>query len=194
MSNDHELVLARLMRDDAAWAERIKKKIGEVKKDKQNLMSAADKYSKQHEQEILEGTKKRQLLLSNGASRGMSEEDVMKNYGKFLPTVHTPILNMLYFMLKEDPDPEAEIIRKDFDDQFGRLTWEEELSDNVIEPRSMEEYIYGNCTLDTFQKIKKLKALSTSPNEKEAFLAYRMCLKLCKKYNLEFDKVPCDVG
>jgi hypothetical protein len=47
---------------------------------------------------------------------------------------------------------------------------------------------------DMFVKIKKLKALSKSPNENEAFLAYRLALKLCKKYGLEFDKIPCDVG
>ena len=46
---------------------------------------------------------------------------------------------------------------------------------------------------DLLEKIKKLKALSQSPNEKEAFLAYRKCLELCKKYDLEFDKIPCNV-
>lgn len=192
MNENSELILARITADNAEWAERLRKKIGEVRKDKQSILKAADRYSKAHQEEILEGTKKKQLLLTHGASRGLSEEDVMKNYGSFLPTIHTPILNMLYFMLKEDPDPESEVICREFNQQYGALTWDESFNSDLIEPRSMEEYIYGNCTLDTFQKIKKLKALSTSSNEKEAFLAYRMCLKLCKKYNLNFESIPCN--
>jgi hypothetical protein len=42
----------------------------------------------------------------------------------------------------------------------------------------------------TFQKLKKLKALAKSDNEEEAFLAFRKCMELCKKFNLEFDKLP----
>jgi hypothetical protein len=57
----------------------------------------------------------------------------------------------------------------------------------------MVEYLYGNITLDMFNKIKKLKALSKSPIDAEAFAAYRKALELCKEYNLDFDRIPCYV-
>ena len=54
----------------------------------------------------------------------------------------------------------------------------------------MFEYLYGNITMKTFSKLKKLKALSKSPNMNEAFSAYRKCLKLCKEHDVDFDKIP----
>ena len=68
------------------------------------------------------------------------------------------------------------------------------LSDESNDPVEMETYIYGNLTVADFKKVKKLKALSKSTNENEAFLAYRKCIELCKKYGLEFDKIPCEIG
>ena len=47
--------------------------------------------------------------------------------------------------------------------------------------------------MNIVNKIKKLKALSRSSNESEAFQAYRKALELCKEYNLEFDRIPCYV-
>ena len=66
---------------------------------------------------------------------------------------------------------------------------EDILTDETEDPVEMETFIYGEMTNSTFQKIKKLKALSQSPNEKEAFLAYRKCLELCKKYKKELSYV-----
>jgi len=54
----------------------------------------------------------------------------------------------------------------------------------------MVTYIYANVTLDTFNKLKKLKALANSDNEEEADLAMKKCRELCKKYNLEYSKLP----
>jgi hypothetical protein len=45
-------------------------------------------------------------------------------------------------------------------------------------------------THETFVKIKKLKALSQSDNENEAAAAFIKCRELCKKYGLEYDKIP----
>jgi hypothetical protein len=72
----------------------------------------------------------------------------------------------------------------------------EEEHDQVQFKKSPEmvEFLYGNITLETFNKIKKLKALSKSPNEQEAFQAYRKAIELCKEHNLEFDKIPCYVN
>ena len=57
----------------------------------------------------------------------------------------------------------------------------------------MDEFIYGNVTSKQFQTIKKLKtlALSSKCNEHESALAFSLCKELCKKHNLEFDKIPC---
>lgn len=205
-----ELSLLAIMRNDPEYAKKLEQRIAEVKQDKANLLSAADKIAQEHAQEIEEGTRKKALLLSEGEKRGLDEEDAMKSYGRFLPTRQTPILNLLYFLLKEDTSKMwKEELREEFFKKFGHeydgLTEQqlnekygadehtEPVDENVEDPPSMDEFIYGNLTHDMFKKIKKLKALSTSDNEKEAFLAYTMCIKLCKKYGLEFDKIPCNI-
>jgi hypothetical protein len=169
--------------------ERFRKKITEVKKTKENLMNVAEQYSKKYDKEIREGTKKKQLLISEGQSRGLSEEEALQNQG-FIPSVYTPILNFLYFFVKEYESEEKEQLREQFNKEFGHLEHEEV---NLETAPELETFIYGNMTHDTFKKIKKLKALSRSPNEKEAFLAYRKCLELCEKYHLEFDRIPCNI-
>lgn len=228
------------MREDPEFGKRISKKVQEIKQDKQHIMTAADEYAQKYHQEIVEGTKRRALLLKEGASRGMTENEVMQEYGKFVPTVYTPILNFLYFMLRESErqdsakyrqrdaineqllrlkqlshdegeqdlnDAEVAAIldekirqmyvvdekRKQVNEQFAT---EERLPEDEVtlkEPQEMVEYLYGNITLDMFNKIKKLKALSKSPNEAEAFRAYRKAIELCKEYNLDFDRIPCYV-
>ena len=97
----NNLSLINIMREDPEFGKRISKKVQEIKQDKQHIMTAADEYAQKYHQEIVEGTKRRALLLKEGASRGMTENEVMQEYGKFVPTVYTPILNFLYFMLRE---------------------------------------------------------------------------------------------
>ena len=193
---------------DESYLKRLQRKVVEVKQDKQNLLSAADKVAQQHQEEIKEGTRKKALLLSEGKARGLEkEEDIMKEYGRFMPTKHTPILNLLYFLLKEDTSKQwREELREEFFKKFGheydglgKVELEEKygkeehldpVDEEVEEPPTMESFIYGDMTSKTYQTIKKLKRLSQDvSNEHEAFLAYRACLKLCKKYNLEFEKV-----
>lgn len=185
--------LISLLKNDAETAERFLRKIEELKEDKQTLIEAANEYSKQYKEEIEEGTKKRQKLLSEGESKGMTEEEVLKEHGKFLPTIQTPILNFLYFILREADDVDREM-RELANKKLGQLYEEDNVLVELNEAEDMFEYLYKNMTHDTFNKVKKLKALSKSSNEEEAFLAYRKCLELCKKYNLEFDKIPCNVG
>jgi hypothetical protein len=174
--------------------ERLAKKIEEVKKDKQGLTNAASSYNVKYQREIEEGTKKAQLLIEDGKRRGLKEEDIFR--GSFMPTVRTPILNFLYFMLREENvDAGFEESRQKYNKQYGHLQDEyvAEDTDNLQAPPEMETFIYGNMTRDQFVKIKKLKALSRSSNENEAFIAYRMCLELCERYGLEMDKIPCNV-
>lgn len=230
-----------IIRDDPDFGKRISKKVEEIKHDKQNLLAVADEYGKLNQKEILEGTKKRQLLLTEGAARGLTEEETMRDYGKFIPTVYTPLLNLLYFMLRETEGQDRDKYRqrdainealvkagqlshddneRDLSsDELNALIYdklcelkEEQLVDerrqqinkqfmgeehedaDLKKTPDMVEFLYGNITLDMFNKIKKLKALSLSPNELEAFQAYRKAIELCKEYGLDFDRIPCYVG
>jgi hypothetical protein len=219
--------LVRILQNDPDFARALAKKKEAVKKDKQNLLDAAKLYTKKYQTEILEGTKQRQKLLTDGKKRGLTEEEVFQGNTTFYPTIYTPILNFLYFMLREEEIKQttktAEEVLKDYLEEFGfeisdetklyikgilhslaieqkldelgdSVSFEDVITDDVtIEPEEIGKFIYGSLTTDEFKKIKKLKALSRSGNEKEAFLAYRKALALCKKYNLEFDKIPCDV-
>lgn len=238
------LSLINIMRDDPEFGKRISKKVQEIKVDKQNLLNVADQYGERYQQEIVEGTLQRANLLTEGKSRGLSEDETMAQHGKFVPTVYTPILNLLYFLLRESEVPDRDKYRRrdeidqellranllehtdgtqrdiDVDSvldefqktlhqktkvedkraEFNRRIDEEKLSAKeedkirLKETPDMVSYLYGNITLDTFNKIKKLKALSKSPNEKEAFLAYRKAVALCEEYKLDFDRIPCYVS
>jgi hypothetical protein len=229
------------MRSDPDFGKRIAKKVQDIKQDKQNLLNVANEYETKYKEEIIEGTKLRNRLLTEGNQQGLSEEQVMQNYGKFCPTIYTPLLNFLYFMLRETEDVDRtkyqqrdkinealvkagqlshEDGEKDLSsDELNALIDEkmkELRAENLIDERrqqvnkqfleeehdqvqfkkspEMVEFLYGNITLETFNKIKKLKALSKSPNEQEAFQAYRKAIELCKEHNLEFDKIPCYVN
>lgn len=237
------------MRDDPDFGRRIAKKTQEIKEDKQHLVAIAGDYSKKYEKEILEGTELRKKLLTEGSRKGLTEEEVMASYGRFVPSVRTPILNLLHFMLRESDDDahfgrghyarrdqmnealvknghaaitetynnpnltelteaEAERILDEFiDDQFAPATsparkminaafndvsQKNDESAELKEPEKMEEFLYGNLTLEQFDVLKKLKALAQSDNISEATLAFKKCRELCAKYDLDFDKIPCN--
>ncbi len=189
------LALEQLARTDPDLALRLEKKAAAVKKDRGNLVSAAVEYNKKFDREIEEGTKKRQLLLAEGKSAGLTEEEIFKNNTKFLPTRQTPILNYLYFIMRETEDVDKQLneLREKYNREFGHLNHDEVQTELVQDPPEMFTFIYENMTVETFNKIKKLKALSHSPNEAEALLAYKKCRELCDKYNLEYEKIPCNI-
>lgn len=191
-----EYSLVSILRNDPDFAKALHKRTEVAKKDKETLVKAAETYSSRYEEEIIEGTKQAQKLISEGSSHGLTEEDVMKQLGRFLPTVRTPILNLLYFLLREseEVDREMYVLREQYNQQFGHLEDNEPLSENIVDPPDMQEYLYGNMTHETFKKIKKLKALTKSPNIEEATLAFQKCRELCSKYSLEYDKIPCNVS
>jgi hypothetical protein len=209
----NNLSLMSIMSSDPDLAKRLEQGTKEVRESKANLMDNAAAYTEIYAKEIEEGTRQRQLLLENGQRMGQSEEEVLKAHGKFLPCRQTPIMNFLYFFMRDGAHPDWMGIHKKMNKSyghvnekvdnavteteleaiFGHLVHEEEKYESVREPREMETFIYGNMSHAMFVKIKKLKALSKSPNQNEAFLAYRLCLKLCAKYGLEFDKIPCVV-
>lgn len=208
-----DLNLLAIMQSDPGLAERIRQGTEEVRKSKENLVAAASNFNEQYEGEIAEGTRKRQLLLEMGQKSGKTEEEVLREYGQFIPTRYTPILNFLYFLMRDGHKTNWVRLQRDLHEQYGhempkeyddapddlvdrifaQLMHDEEAYTNVKEPDEMDTFIYGNCTHDMFSKIKKLKALSKSSNENEADLAYRLCLKLCEEYGLEYKKIPCNI-
>jgi hypothetical protein len=210
MSESYSLL--KILRNDPDFAEALKQKTEAVRKDKKNLLEAATSYTEKYQGEILEGTKLRQKLLTEGEAKGLTEKEIFKGNARFIPTIYTPILNFLYFMFRDEARDEQKRLRelteqyiKDFGyenvikvleedvDDSKEVTLEEILSNDVKRPEEMEKFVYGNMTHETFKRIKKLKALAQSSNEKEAFLAFRKCHELCKKYGLEFDRIPCNV-
>lgn len=102
------------MRADPEFGKRITRKVQEIKQDKEYLTSIAQQYSARYEQEIKEGTELRNRLLTEGTQKGLTEEQIMGSYGKFVPQIRTPILNFLYFMLRESED----------DNHFGKRHYE----------------------------------------------------------------------
>jgi|ERR1035437_3393001 hypothetical protein len=117
------LSLVSILRDNPNFGARFAQKVKDVEKDKKTLLFHAQEYNKKFEQEIQEGTNKRKLMLTEGQSQGIKEEEI--NWGnKFLPTVRTPILNFLYFILREqstDADKEIENLKESYHNQKGEL-------------------------------------------------------------------------
>lgn len=207
--------LMDIMRGDSDIAKRLEQGRKEVEESKKHLMTNAAEYAEIYHREIEEGTKKRQLLLTMGEKEGKSEEQVLREYGKFIPSKSTPVLNFLFFLMRDGDHPDwmgihkkmvgecghtnHEITRQgaqavtedDLDKIFGILVHEDEKYANVQEPQDMDHMIYGNLSHDLFMKVKKLKTLAAnSPNENEASIARKLCLRLCKKFNLDFSKIP----
>jgi len=216
--------LMAILRDDPDYAAALKKRGDDLQKDKQSLINTSAQYSEKYQREIDAGDKIYQKLLGEGKVNptGVADPDLR---GKYIPTRHTPILNYLFFSLRDEevaPKKSQEEIIHEFLKQFTDAGFakselidlyikgivdklpdgydDEEVDfddvineENTNDPAEMDTFIYGNLTHNEFKKLKKLKALSQSSNEQEAFLAYRKCLELCKKWNLEFDKIPCNV-
>lgn len=186
MGNNNSL--AQFIPLDRIISNRIEEGKKEISKNKKKVLTIAEEYNNKYQQEIAEGTKKVQLMLSENV--GLKEEDVHVQFGKFIPSLRTPILNFLYFFINEGYDNEQELEREIQDKKYGNL-FEDIKNSNVKEPEEFEQLIYGNCTHKTFQTIKKLKRLSKSiANEHEASAAYIACMKMCEKHHLDFDKIP----
>lgn len=200
MSNNYALSVFEKNPD---FAIRLQQQVAEIKKTHKSLSEAASNYTVKYDAEVKEGTKKMQLLLTEGKRRGFTEEEILAAQQNFCPTVRTPILNMLFFLLKEHPDANNINFNRLFEDinknpeallneqnnKYGSWQHDAATEKTAEQAPEMDEFIYGEMTHATYQTIKKLKRLSQSPNQAEAFAAYRKCLEMCKKYNLEFDKV-----
>ena len=134
MSN---LSLMSIMSNDPEFGRRISKKVEEIKHDKQNLSAIANTYESKYKQEILEGTELRNRLLTEGKQKGLSEEQILGSYGRFVPCLRTPILNLLYFMLRESED----------DERYGRRHYErrDQMNETLIRSgKASIEETYNN--------------------------------------------------
>lgn len=191
------------LRDDPDFAALFRKKADDIRQNKHDLLSAATEYQNKYKDEINEGTRKRQLLLDEGRSKGLKDSEIFKDSRLFIPTVETPILNYLFFLLCEEGDLSADIkvlrAAGDTGTDFAMLKEQlearhglERHSDHETpeEIPNMVSYIYGNIGDDTMSTLKKLKTLAESDNEAEAFAAFRKGREMAKKYNLEWDRIP----
>ena len=200
----NEMSLVRMMRDDKDFIERMENKKVAVKQDKIKLDAAAKEYESKYEKQISAGTIEKQLLLEDGRKKGLTEEQAYGKLTKFIPAKDTPILNMLYFLayeyehvneeiqfLREDKDvgKKFEQVKKLLNESHGGLT-EKDIEQQIPD---LLEYVYNNVTLDIFNTIKKLKALSNSPNENEAARAFLKGRKLARDYNLDWNRIPCNL-
>jgi len=224
-------------------AERLRKKTLQASNDKKDLLDAAKVYSQKYARDVEEGTKRKQLLITEGEHIGITAEEAICKHALFIPADDTPVLNFLHFILQEGggvnvekevllemeekvknlthnddksifengiPEQLVEYIHakinqvksnisltnpnleNDMSKSIGDLyddTYSLDEVKNVLPP-SMEDVIYGSMTHADYVKVKKLKALSNSENESEASSAFIKCRSLCKKYGLDFDKVP----
>ena len=194
-----EFSLTSILKNDSVF-EHLQETKKFVKKTKDDLLENAKNFTSKYTNEINEGTKKRRLLLEDAKSKGLKEDEYFKNHTEFIPTESTPLLNYLHYLTKEygNGDNINLYESNEIDLLLNNILLESEQRGDIIHDSiesdkktpSMESYIYKNMDSKTFGVIKKLKALSRSVNKQEAFLAYSKCLELCKKYNLEFDKIP----
>ena len=181
--------LATLIRDDPRLVQRIREIKKEVERDTEKIKTISDEYNRRFKKEILEGTAKRHILIEEGRRRGKSPDEIEMSSG-FIPSIYTPILNWLFFFMNEGRNVKREILREELDETYRTLIYDDDEVELEEKVPDMLTYIYGNVTLEKFQTLKKLKRLSRSPNEHEAFAAYRKCLELCKEYKIEFDRIP----
>lgn len=189
MKKINNMSLVALMQEDKNFARRINSVKSEIEKDTTKIKSMADSYNKKYNKEITDGTARKHLLLEDGIRAGKSVEEIEQSSG-FIPSVYTPVLNWLYFFMREDRNLDEEYTREEQDVLYKTLLQEEKSIQSIEDAPDMLTYIYGNITMEKFQTLKKLKRLSKSPNENEAFQAYRKCLELCREHKIEFDRIP----
>ena len=189
MDKSKDMSLASLIKNDEDFFGRINKLTKEVKKDKVKIMTMAEKYNNKYEKEIEEGTKKRNALLTEGLNSGKTYEEAERNLG-FIPSIYTPILNWLYYFMKEENIPNRELLRAEQEEKYKHLLHEQQDVEGMEKVPDVFVAMSGKITQEQFQKLKKLKRLSRSPNQNEAFAAYTKCLQLCEAFEVDFDKIP----
>src|ERR1035437_9198902 len=152
--------LMAILRQDPDFAGALVKKTEAVKQDKKNLLTAATTYTQKYEKEINEGTKLRQKLITDGFDRGLNEDEALSQYGQFLPSKYTPILNFLFFTFRDEAEAP----------QTSKMELEE-LTQYYVEKFGYEEFIKrleagSEYTKETYSENLD-EILSDSTNEPE---------------------------
>jgi len=186
MSN---ISLMSILNGDSTGDPRIAKKILKVKQDKENILKAASKINENFKEEISKGDKTKQLLLEDGKRKGIKEEEIFSNNLVFIPTSSSPVLNFCYYITRS-VDQSLSVLKESYDKKYGQLEHDPESSASGDIIPDLGKYLFENVTLETFSKIKKLKSMSRSENDQEAFIAFKKFNELCKKYNLDPTKIP----
>ena len=147
MSN---LSLMSIMNNSPEFGRRISKKVEEIKHDKESILGIANTYESKYKQEILEGTELRNRLLTEGTQKGLTEEQIMGSYGRFVPCLRTPILNLLYFMLRESED----------DAHFGRSHYDrrDQMNESLVKS--------GHATISETYNSPNFSEMSESEAER----------------------------
>lgn len=198
------------LRDDPDFTKLFAKKAVDIKKNKSDLLEAANSYQEKYSDEIEAGTKKRQFLLEEGKSKGigaglpdqLAEAKIFENNSIFIPTKQTPILNYLFFLLREtkfedvdikvlrnycDTNTDIQLLREEYETKYGAQTH----ADHKNKLPEVVSFIYkGIDDGDTFSMIKKLKTISESADDQEAAAAFKKGREMCKKFGLEWAKIP----
>src|SRR4051812_29021611 len=89
-----------ILRNDPDYAAALKKRVEDLSKDKHNLIQASEQYTDRYKEEIAEGTRNYQKLLGEGKVKGLEGDSSIG--GRFVPTKYTPILNFLFFSLRDE--------------------------------------------------------------------------------------------
>jgi hypothetical protein len=199
-----EFSLDKLCAVDSQFAAIFAKKAVEIKKNKSDLLEAAKSYQDKYQDEIDQGTIKRQIMLTEGRAKGMKEDDIFRDNQLFIPTRQTPILNYLFFLLREtkfqdvdisvlrnhvDAHKDIQLLKEEYERKYGAEVHTDHDADKQKTP-NMVKFIYGNIGDDTMSTLKKLKTMAMSENEKEAFVAFRKGREMAQKFNLDWDKIP----
>lgn len=189
MGNKDDMSLVALLRDNPGITERIQKLSKEVAKDKSKIMNLADKYNQEHENEIIEGTRKLQTLITEGEKSGKTRQEVEQSSG-FIPSIYTPILNWLYSFMQTGRVPNRELLREEQNELYKLLLHEQQSVERMEKAPDTFMFLSGvKITHEQYLKLKKLKRLSKSPNEHEAFQAYTKCIQLCEAFDVNFDHI-----
>jgi len=199
--SDNKFSLEKL-RDDPDFARLFAKKATDIRKNKADLLEAAHAYQDKYQEEIDRGTLKQQVMLTEGKSKGLNEDEIFKDNQLFIPTKQTPILNYLFFLLREtkfvdipilrnhmDMGRDVELLKEEYEKKYGADVHTDHDAEKQGTP-NMVKFIYGSIGDDTMSTLKKLKTMAMSDNEKEAFVAFRKGREMAQKYNLDWDKIP----
>jgi hypothetical protein len=188
--NKNSMSLVSLLKESPDYMTRISEIAEEVKKDKTKILKMADTYNDKYKKEISEGTIQRQILITEGAKSGKTPEESVRISGRFIPSIHTPILNWLYFFMREDTATSADLLTDEQRERYKHLLHENQDIKEMDKVPEAFVFLSGKITNEQFQKLKKLKKLAVSnTNEHESNSAYRKCLELCEFFEVDFNKI-----